>query len=263
MRIGITEAGDAGRDLSWFNKAMNDPAIDGVILITKSGQDLNFQSTAMFFNENKPVIIHFTVTGWGSSDMEPNVKGVDTVLMSVRHFIDCGFPADRVVLRIDPIIPTDDGIVRTKNVLYRWKSYLSDVSRIRISIYDDYYHSHNEMLRRGYPPVDMFTTYESSKLRRPTTEQVATVASALMEAAPGQTFECCAEPELVAYNPDVFKNVGCVSARDLNIMNIDVPTNVSINGQKRFGCSCLTVKRELLSNKKRCENNCAYCYWGR
>jgi hypothetical protein len=57
--IGITERGDAGLDLSWADRLSE---VDGAILITKNPRP-KFQKVVM--EASKPVIIHFTVTGYG------------------------------------------------------------------------------------------------------------------------------------------------------------------------------------------------------
>lgn len=262
-RIGVTEAGDAGIDLSWFDKIKNG-AFDGALLITKVSYLKSFQEKALELNETKPVIIHAGITGWGGTPMEPALKPYNEALASIRQFIDNGFPAEQIVLRVDPIIPTDEGIRRAQSVITEAKAVIPDVKRIRISIYDDYHNSRAEMIRRGYEPVDNFTKWKNEQERRPSPDVVRRVAEALLAVADdNQHFELCAEPELAAAYPDRFHWFGCVSQKDCDIMGITVPEGTRINGQNRFGCRCLQLKTEVLSNKRRCPNNCAYCYWGR
>lgn len=42
---------------------------------------------------------------------------------------------------------------------------------------------------------------------------------------------------------------------------IDAVERTRSNNQHRFGCLCNSAKKELLTNKKPCGHNCAYCYW--
>lgn len=262
-RIGVTEAGDAGIDLSWYDKIKNG-AFDGALLITKASYNKPFQEKALLLSQIKPVIIHAGITGWGNTAMEPMVKPYEEALASLRSFIDRGFPADHIVLRIDPIIPTDEGIRRAQSVITKAKEIIPDVTRIRISIYDDYHNSRDEMSRRGYEPIDNITKWKNEQERRPTPAIVRRVAEALMDVANyDQHFELCAEPELAEAYPDRFHWFGCLSQKDCDIMGIEVPEGTGINGQNRFGCRCIKLKTEVLSNKRRCPNNCAYCYWGR
>lgn len=260
--IGMTEAGDAGYDLSWFDKLMTGK-YEGAILITKFIANPMFQKKALELIENGPCIVHAGVTGWGGTPMEPNGKPYKVSIEAIRKFIDDGFPASNIVLRIDPIFPTVEGISRAQSVVEYAKQIIPDVERIRISIYDDYHNSRDEIIRRGYKPIDNITKWKNEQERRPTREQVKLVAEALLEVSDEhQIFELCAEPELAEAYPNRFKWTGCLSQRDCDLMKIEVPEGTGINNQNRYGCRCLQMKRELLTNRKRCPNNCAYCYWG-
>ena len=181
--IGMTEAGDAGRDLTWYDKLIKDDNYVGAILITKYGHRPEFQDKALdLLLNHKPCIIHFGCTGWGNTPMEPGNPTPETLLRSIRAFIDRGFPAKNCVLRIDPIIPTTEGIARAKDTLRLAAEIIPDITRIRIriSIYDDYHCSREEMIRRGYPPIDNITKWKSEQERRPTPIQVRTVAQSLL-----------------------------------------------------------------------------------
>ena len=259
--IGMTEAGDAGRDLSWYDK-IND--IDGAILITKYGQDPAFQAKVMEFIRQKPCIVHFGCTGWGGTPMEPGNVDYKALIDSIRKFIDDGFPPSNIVLRVDPIFPTPEGLERASAVFEYAKQVIPEVTRYRISIYDDYHAAREEMIKRGYQPIDGITKWKTEMERRPRPDQVKAVAEMLIKAtSPATEFELCAEPELQEFMPNRFHWFGCCSQRDCDIMGIDVPKGTGINGQQRFGCRCLRLKTELLVNKRRCPNNCAYCYWGK
>lgn len=260
--IGITEAGDAGHNLSWYETLLSEEKYLGAVLITKSGDKLPFQEKALELIKHKPCIVHFDCTGWGGTQMEPNVAPPERMVDSIRSFIDAGFPARNIVLRIDPIIPTKEGLARAEHVLKLRQQIIPDVKRIRVSIYDDYHKAREEMARRGYEPIDDVTKWKNEQERRPTSEQIKMVADMLLPFE-WQVYELCAEPELAEFCPDRFNWCGCISEIDCRIMGIEVPPGMGRNGQNRFGCQCLRFKKELLSSKTRCPNNCAYCYWGR
>jgi DNA repair photolyase len=263
--IGMTEAGDAGWNLSWYEKLTSDDSVyAGAILITKNAANPRFAEKVLELIKTKPCIIHAGVTGWGGSAMEPGIKDPETTIKALRKLIDDGFPAKNIVLRIDPIIPTEEGLEKAGYVLRLARIHIPDVKRIRISIYDDYHKAREEMCRRGFAPIDDITKWKNEMERRPSPEQVNAVAETCLEYAhPDQIFELCAEPELAAAYPDRFTWSGCLSRKDCEIMNIEVPEHIGINGQNRYGCRCLKMKKELLSSKRRCPTNCAYCYWGR
>lgn len=261
FKIGFTERGDADRDLSWLPKLLGNDNLKGAVLITKSAQDRAFQDAALEANAHKPCVLHAGITGWGGTRMEPGVYSAETVLAAVRHLIDAGFPASRTVLRIDPIIPTVYGITRATQVLQLASTYLPDVSRVRISIYDDYFAGRTEMVKRGFPAVDGIIKWKSEQERRPTQEWVKSIAETLVAARPDQIFECCAEPELCETYPDHFVAQGCCSQADITAMGLELPREFGVNGQNRHGCLCLRCKTELLEHKNPCPNDCAYCYW--
>jgi len=261
-RIGMTEAGDAGWDFQWFTK-LTQFDFAGAILITKAVSRPQFMQKALELYGIKPFIIHAGITGWGGTPMEPNVADYRTSLNAVRSLIDSGIPARNFVLRIDPIYPTPEGIQRAVDVVNAASEIIPDVTRIRISIYDDYHNARHEIANRGLPLVDDNPKWKNEMERRPTPAQVTAVATALIAARPDLVYEVCAEPEIASAYKDHFIWHGCLSHKDCDIMGITVPAGTGINGQNRFGCRCLKLKTELLDKKRRCPNNCAYCYWGR
>lgn len=228
MRIGFTEKGDAGLDFAWMNKTKN---CDGMILITKH---LNY----LFMEQAAKVnsIVHATITGHGGSIYEPRVP---PLLISKQLFqkliekIGC----ERVVLRIDPIIPTDSGIAKAIYVYQELYENMGKKTRVRISFMDNYEHVKQRFIKAGLKPLDYFF-HASIDLREK-------IASYFPDA------EICGEPGMEC--------VGCVSEKDLKILNIQGESK--IGGWQREHCKCLTCKMEMLNNKRRCRGGCIYCYW--
>ena len=84
--IGITEAGDAGLDLSWEPKM---DRVDGAILVTKQITP-SFRDAALR-NKGK-VIIHATMTGLGGTAIEPNVPELKDEFRALLGLVHDGFP---------------------------------------------------------------------------------------------------------------------------------------------------------------------------
>lgn len=246
MRIGITERGDAGIDLSWKSKLNT---VNGAVLITKNITD-DFINTVI--STNKPLIIHCTCTGWGGSPIEPNVPDFKTQLSQLKKLIRSDFPAERCVLRIDPIFPNTAGISRARNVINTFIAMNLKIARIRISIVDEYRHIKERYKQHKWQPIyaDRFG---------PDNNQIGHVASLFAE-YPQFTFETCAEDKLSVMATNIV-SLGCISKTDLEIMGLSMPDNTYENPQNRKGCHCLNCKTELLSNKHPCKNGCVYCYW--
>lgn len=244
MKIGITERGDASLDLSW-KKRLN--LVDGAILITK-------QITPAFITEvnsaEVPIIVHATCTGWGATWLEPHVPNYIYQLGGICALISSGFPKDNIVLRIDPIIPTDEGINRAEQVITKaYELGLLPNMRVRVSIMDEYPHVRERLMAYSHKPfyggsfqADALSMYEVGE----------------MLSKYGVTFETCAEQNLS--NGRNIVHEGCVSNKDLSIMGLPI-VETSINPQGRNGCLCLSCKTELLTNKRKCPHGCLYCYW--
>lgn len=142
-KIGITEAGDAGLDLSWVDK-MNQ--VDGAILITKCVSP-DFCDAALKYKDR--VIIHTTFTGFGHSVLEPFVPAPYDEFDAITTLVDGGFPKNKIVVRIDPIIPTKKGIETAYNVFLTFIDH--GFNRFRISLIDMYPHVRRRFKSAGLP----------------------------------------------------------------------------------------------------------------
>ncbi len=274
IKIGITERGDASFDYSWINKLVNPTTgsyldeknvINGAILITKNITD-DFITKVIELHENShELVVHATCTGFGGTDLEPNVPYYKTQLTQLYRLIYNGFPIEKCVLRIDPIIPTTKGLVKVDEVLdFTETLFASEFEklRIRISILDEYTHVKQRLMGKGWPTVygDDF---------QPSPEKLLEVIKTLSKHE--LTFETCAEYNLTEANKMLsdenqasFLQIGCVSILDIERLGLYAQfreEGSSINPQKRNGCLCLDCKTELLNNKSQCHHGCLYCYW--
>lgn len=231
VRIGVTERGDAGLDYAWMNKAHS---FDGMILITKH---LSYAFIDRVAKTN--AIIHATITGHGGTIYEPNVP---PLLISKQYFHKLveKIGPERIVLRIDPIIPTDSGIAKAIFVYQQLHENMVKKTRVIISFMDNYDHVKDRFAEAGLKPLDYFF-HSSLELRKK-------IVSYFPDA------QICGEPE--------FDCVGCVSKKDLEIFGIEIPEGEpKIGGFQREECRCLAYKVEMLDNRIPCRGSCLYCYW--
>jgi hypothetical protein len=228
VRIGTTEKGDAGLDFAWINKKAS---FDGMILITKHLNHLFIEQAAKINS-----IVHATITGHGGTIYEPRVP---PILISRRLFQELieKIGPERVVLRIDPIIPTDSGIAKAIYVYQELYENMGKKTRVRISFMDNYAHVKQRFINAGLTPLDYFF-HAPIDLREK-------IASYFPDA------EICGEPGM--------KCIGCVSEKDLKTLNIKGESK--IGGWQREECKCLGCKIEMLNNKRQCRGGCIYCYW--
>lgn len=228
VRIGITERGDAGLDFAWINKNVS---FDGMILITKHLSH-GFIEQAARVN----AIVHATITGHGSTVYEPRVPPIFLSKQLFKKLVDKIGP-EKVVLRIDPIIPTDSGIAKAIHVYQELYENMGKKTRVRISFMDNFEHVKQRFIKVGLKPLDYYF-HAPVELREK-------IASYFPDA------EICGEPGM--------KCVGCVSENDLKILNIKGESK--IGGWQREDCKCLACKIEMLDNKRQCRSGCIYCYW--
>lgn len=259
MRIGITERGDAGINLAWVDKMST---VDGAVLITKN---ITEEFKAAVLNCNKPLIVHCTCTGYGGTFLEPNVPDYKTQIDNLRNLIDRGFPAERCVLRIDPIFPTDNGLAKVHNVIQYFESTIYPapekewedemMGRIRVSVVDEYQHVKDRYRRNGITPL-YGNNFQASDAQLNLV--IRELSMYPME------YEVCAENRLYQLGKEkyehLFKVIGCISKKDLDLMGVNY-TDMDVNPQGRNGCHCLSCKTELLTDRKPCPNGCLYCYW--
>lgn len=236
LKIGITEAGDAGLDFSWVSKLQ--PVN---VIISKQLTSKNTTFIRNLLDNKERIILHVTCTGYGQTVIEPHVPSVSDVYSGVRQLIDSGFPVKQIVLRTDPIIPTQKGMITVRNV---WQKF-SDIGieRCRYSVIDMYPHV-KERFRKAFGRAP-FETFQAPN------DMINAVRHAVEENLYGYSFECCAE--------NLPGKRGCISKKDFDILG--VPFDQEDGGFQRKGCLCCAGKTELLSHKHQCPSGCLYCYW--
>lgn len=227
QRIGFTERGDAGLDLSWYPRRSE---FDGLVLITKR---LSKEFILKASNSNS--LIHATITGWGGTPIEPNVKTLAESSVLFQEAVEV-LGAERVVLRIDPIIPTPEGVFRAEAVFKKLHTDLEKKTRVRISFLDNYPHVKTRFIAAGIQPLPY--SFHAPLWQR----------QALLRKFPGA--EVCGEPGLQCS--------GCLSAKDLEVLGLRQTTG---QGMQRQTCHCLASKTEVFSTRSPCAHGCLYCYW--
>lgn len=249
-KIGITEAGDASVNLNWETKT---ELIDGAILITKN---VSSEFRAAVMRHCEKVIVHATVTGFGGSVLEPGVPKPVESLAKVMALLRAGFPQEKIVIRVDPIIPTEKGL---KTALETIEMFMEKgFSRYRISVIDMYPHVRERFAMAGLPLPYGEQMY-ASRDRFDAVDAMLLEVKCFWENAGNRPrdlrIESCAEPwltEAISY--------GCISAHDLSLLNLD-PYESDTAGRQRQHCMCYSGKKELLFDRHPCRHNCLYCYW--
>ncbi|HEX9370788.1 MAG TPA: DUF1848 family protein [Roseiflexaceae bacterium] len=236
QQIGITEQGDAGIDFAWMPwVADGSPAV----LITKNPASVAARLAQMIANGSPHnVIVHANITGNGGTALEPHVPLAVKALAGFARLVDL-LGAERVVLRIDPILGTPEGIYTAIAVIRQARRIAE--TRVRVSWLDLYPHSKERMDAAGisYPWTAFHTPL-----------WVREDHLALLELAAERPIEVCGEPGM-----DV---TPCVGPLDAQILGVELGGG---RGWQRRACRCVAEKFELLSTKAPCQHGCTYCYW--
>lgn len=249
-KIGVTEAGDAGIDLSWSDRVWNDE-VDGAVIITKNVCAEDFLMNLCDNFSRKPnLVLHSTITGL-PVHYEPNIPYAGKIIKALNEVvIDGDFPRKNIVIRVDPIIPTKDGIMWAESVFRLAADF--GYKRFRVSVIDMYPHVRERFKAAGIElPYGAGFAPSAGHLAR-----VDDLLRRMKKEFPGIRVESCAE-NLSEAIPQ-----GCVSAMDLQLMGLDI-THETIDscGFQRKGCLCYSGKTELLKHKCQCPNKCVYCFW--
>jgi DNA repair photolyase len=241
QHIGITETSDPAFHLDIFDnlKTAN-------IIITKS---LTGKLIEKLVQYKSSCILHCTCTGMGGSKIEPFVPTVEQTVKKMQKLIDEGFPVNQIVLRIDPIVPTEKGVNTAINVLNAFKDF--GITRVRLSFLDMYKH-----VKERFEDNDIKLPYETfhadSKTRLNAFAKLETLAKELGY----QQVLTCGEPGFI--------ETPCISQTDIDILGLTDKITLIGKKEQRTSCGCPSNKRELIPfkdrNEHKCGHGCLYCY---
>ena len=236
--IGITEASEIAFNLDAF-----DYLYDGNIIITKR---LTNALIDKLVEHKDKIILHLTVTGYGSSVLEPFVPKMEVTRKKFGELLNKGFPIEHCVLRIDPCIPTQKGM---ENMLAGVRLFSdTGIKRVRFSVLDMYDHVKKRFKENGLP-----LPYETFHAPLEQRKKMHDVLVGLGKKY-GFEVEACGEPGI--------ESIRCLSQKDIDILGLTDKIKLVGNAEQRTNCSCPSNKQELIKEgfKKKCGNGCKYCY---
>ncbi len=236
--IGFTESSEVS-----FNLDVFDRLYDGNIIITKR---LTNALIDKLVEHKDKIILHLTVTGYGSSVLEPFVPKMEVMRKKFGELLDKGFPIEHCVLRIDPCIPTKKGFENMLAVVRLFSD--TGIRRVRFSVLDMYEHVKKRFKESGLPlPYETFHA---------PLEERKKMYDALVELGVKYGFEVesCAEPGI--------ESIPCLSQKDIDILGLTDKIKLVGNSGQRSNCHCYGNKTELIKHgfNQKCGNGCKYCY---
>ena len=236
---GITENCDPA-----FNLEVFDNLYKGNTIITKR---LTNKLIEKLVEHQDKIILHLTCTGSGGTIIEPFVPSTEQNYEKCKQLINSGFPVSHIVLRTDPVIPTDKGIETASKVIRMFSNL--GIKRVRWSSMDMYNHVKERFKEAGIAlPYDSFHA-PANMIRK--------AHNAIKSLCDGYNIEleCCGE--------GLFKGTPCLSQKDVDILGLTNEITLEGNAEQRKTCSCPSNKKQLFhgSKPKPCEHKCLYCYW--
>ncbi len=240
QRIGICEAGEISFNLDAFDRLYS-----GNIIITKRLTDKVIEK---LIEHKDKIILHLTVTGMGGTRIEPFVPKMEDTYAKLTKLIEGGFPLPNIVIRLDPIVPTEKGMETALKVITAFGNI--GINRLRFSFMDNYNHVKERFKEEGIGELYNGEFHAPLKTRLKYAAKIKEIAND----NGFQSIEACGEPGI--------KSIPCLSQKDLDILNLTDKITLEGSSEQRKNCSCPANKTELLKiNPKQCPNKCIYCYW--
>lgn len=238
-QVGITESGDIAFDLEAFNNLRK-----ANIIITK--RLTNELIDKLIENKNK-CILHLTCTGMGGSQIEPFTPPAEQTRKMFDELIKKGFPVEQVVLRIDPVVPTNKGVETALKVIKLFKD--SGITRVRYSCLDMYNHVKERFAEHNIKLP--YETFHAPLHKRIAVRDMLDAACFMLDF----NLEACGEPDI--------NSIPCISQKDIDILGLTDEIKLEGNAGQRTNCHCPANKVEILTKHKptRCKNECLYCFW--
>jgi hypothetical protein len=201
-----------------------------------------------FFRDNPRVAVGLTITGWGGTWLEAGVIAPETMVAhfnNVAEAVGC----ERLRLRIDPGIPTEEGLRRATAVL---AGIVAPVRTITSLI--QFYKGHDKLFSQLGIDRSRYAL-RSGRALYPDPELAAWWLSGLLRARPdfAGCISFCGMPYLVAGA----EHTGCVDDELLSAIGVTDFKRVA-PGRQRPGCRCVITKRQALGGP--CSHGCLYCY---
>jgi DNA repair photolyase len=240
QRIGVTEAGEVAFNLDVFDRLYS-----GNIVITKRLTDKLIEKLV---EHKDKIILHLTITGFGGSRIELFVPRAIDTHKGLTKLLEAGFPASHVVLRVDPIVPTERGINTALDVIRAFSGL--GIKRVRFSFLDNYKHVKDRFEKEGIPELYGGEFHAPLELRLEYAKKIEETA----KNAGFESIEACGEPGI--------ESISCLSQKDIDILGLTDQITLEGSAEQRKSCHCPANKSELLRVKPhQCENKCLYCYW--
>jgi hypothetical protein len=192
--------------------------------------------------------VSITITGWGGTWLEPGVEKPEKMVKFFNITLK-KIGAERMRLRIDPVVPTEEGFARAKSVAEGIKEPVDVVTSL-IQLY-------RRQEKVFYKLEVDLTRYsiKSGRARYPEKELAEKWLQILLCANSGfrGKVQFCGMP----YEIYGAVHTGCVDEKLLRAIGVRDFRKIR-PGKQRPGCKCVITKKQVIGGK--CLHGCLYCY---
>lgn len=245
QRFGTTEKSDPSFHLDIFDRLY-----EGNLIITKRLSD---EMIDKLIENKEKCILHMTCTGLNT--LEPVIPLKEITLTQINKLIEKGFPVNQIVLRVDPIIPTEKGTNTALSVISLFKD--TGISRVRISFLDMYYH-----VRKRFSENNIKNPYPSEYFHAPEEMRISAYQK-IKEVCDeyNMKLEMCGEIP-IEINGEKIETTPCLSQTDVDILGLTDKITLVEKTKERIFCGCPENKTDLILGKpQQCPHKCLYCFW--
>lgn len=198
------------------------------------------------------VYVHFTVTGFGGTPVEPGAPEPRAALAQLGEGVAFAGEPRRVSVRFDPVLFWEDGgAVRSNLPFFRElapAAAAAGIRDVRMSFAHWYGRSRRRAAARGFRYVD-----PSDAEKRSRAEALAAIA-----AAHGLALHACSQPALAGV-PGLVPSA-CVDGALLESLHPRrEPAPRRKDRSQRAACLC-TESTDIGSYAQACPHGCVYCY---
>ncbi len=218
----------------------------------ESGQPLVVYSKNLipvdFFRDHPRVALGLTITGWGGTWLEPGVAPPEAMVAHFNRAADA-MGLERLRLRVDPGIPTAEGLRRATAVLGGIAAPVRTITSII-----QFYKGHDTLFHKLGIDRSRYNK-KSGRAVYPDPELAVWWLSELLQARPD--FVGCVSFCGMPYQVEGAEHTGCVDDALLAAIGVDRFKRIA-PGRQRPGCRCVIAKRQALGGA--CAHGCLYCY---
>lgn len=199
-----------------------------------------------FFIDHPHIGFNLTISGWGNTWLEPNVPNVNDMIDYFNQLTQ-EIDINRLRLRIDPGVPTKEGLTKAITVLKN----IEILPKVITSIIQ-YYSRHYQVFEQLQINMEYYRI-QSGRAIFPKKEIAERWLECLKNVRPEADISFCGMPYAIKGS----NHTGCVDDDMLKAIGIDDYIHIS-PGKQRPGCKCVIAKRQACM--RNCNHGCRYCY---